>query len=314
MNSPTPAPGSLAAALAQIPDPRRPHLRVHGLVPLLPMAVAVYARRAGAVLAQIRAREKGAELPATQEALAQVDLAGHVVLGDALQTQREVCEPIGDREGEYLFPVKENQPALRADLGEAFSPLAPAERPMGSAPRIPEWMQADWRRRGVTPTTAYPACTKVRHGRSERREMWVLWDPEWAADVGSAGKVGQPWPPLQQLCRVRRERTVKGQTTVEVGYSIPSLEPKEAGAQRLLGLSREYWEIENRLHWVRDVTLEEDRSQVRSGAAPQVCAGLRNLVIGLLRRVGAPKIAAALRTYSARPRAAVALVLSPLLE
>lgn len=221
MDAMTPLPGSLAEALAQLPDPRRSHLRVHGLVPLLQMVVAamlcgarslyaiaqwgnerreddpellvdlglkpgrspsvatlhrvfrrldaaafervlgewlagtgiapdeplavdgktlcgihgeeipgahlvaVYALRAGAVLAQIRAREKGAELPATKAALAQVDLAGHVVLGDALQTQREVCEQIVAGGGEYLLPVKENQPALLADLVEAFSPSGP---------------------------------------------------------------------------------------------------------------------------------------------------------------------------------------------
>jgi hypothetical protein len=221
MNTMTLAPGSLAEALARLPDPRRVHLRVHEAVALLqmvvaamlcgarslyaiaqwgaerreddpdllvdlglkpgrspsvatlhryfkrldgasfervlgewlartgvtpeePMAVdgktlrgihgeevpgvhlvAVYALRAGAVLSQIRAPGKGAELPATKEALAQVDLAGHVVMGDALQTQREVCAQIVESGGEYLLPVKENQPALLADIEEAFSPPGP---------------------------------------------------------------------------------------------------------------------------------------------------------------------------------------------
>jgi hypothetical protein len=221
MDAKTPAPGSLAEALAHIPDPRRSHRRVHGLVPLLLMSVAallcgarslyaiaqwgrerrdddpallldlglkpgrspsvatlhrvfrrldvtafeqalgnwlaqtgiapdepfavdgktlrgihgeeipgvhlvaVYALRAGAVLAQIQAREKGAELPATQAVLAQVELAGHVVMGDALQTQREVCDQICAGGGDYLLPVKENQPTLLSDLSEAFSPSGP---------------------------------------------------------------------------------------------------------------------------------------------------------------------------------------------
>ena len=218
MNETTPLPGSLAAALAAIPDPRRAHLRVHDLVPLLQFAVAallcgcrslyamaqwgqerreddpdllvdlglrpgrspsvatlhrvfkrldaaafeqalgewlarrgiapdeplavdgktlrgvhgqgipgahlvsVYALRAGAVLAQIRTAAKGGELPAAKEALAQVDLEGRVVMGDALQTQREVCTQIVAGGGDYLLPVKENQPTLLADLVEAFSP------------------------------------------------------------------------------------------------------------------------------------------------------------------------------------------------
>jgi hypothetical protein len=140
--------------------------------------------------------------------------------------------------------------------------------------------------------------------------MWVLADPELAAYVGSAGTVGQAWPHVQQIYWIRRERTEKGVTTVETGYGITSQGAQVAGARRLLRLNREYWGIENRLHWVRDVTLGEDASPIRCGAAPQVGAALRNLGITLLRRSGASNIAAALRTFSARPRAAVALVLS----
>jgi hypothetical protein len=181
---------------------------------------------------------------------------------------------------------------------------------MGSPPTVPGWLRADWKQRGVRLTTAYQADAKAAHGRKERREVWVLWDPEVAAYAGSAGTVGKPWPHLQQIYWIRRERTIKGKTTVEVGYGITSLGPREAKAGRILKWVREYWGIENRLHWVRDVTLDEDRSQVRSGAAPQVCAGLRNLGIALLRRIGTTNIAAKLRTFSARPRAAVDLVLS----
>jgi len=81
---------------------------------------------------------------------------------------------------------------------------------------------------------------------------------------------------------------------VEVRYAITSLGP-EVGASRLLRLIRGHWAIENRLHWVRDVTFGEDASQVRTGAAPEVMAALRNLVIRLLRRAGVQNIAAALR-------------------
>ena len=66
-----------------------------------------------------------------------------------------------------------------------------------------------------------------------------------------------------------------------------------------LKVSRGHWGIENRVHWVRDVTFDEDRSQVRTGAAPQVMAGLRNLVIALVRRAGHTNVAAALRRHTA---------------
>ncbi len=88
----------------------------------------------------------------------------------------------------------------------------------------------------------------------------------------------------------------------------PRLPPAAACPQRLLALWRGHWSIENRLHWVRDVTFDEDRCQVRVGAAPHVMAALRNLVISLLHLAGAPNIAAALRRNAARPSEALALM------
>jgi len=84
--------------------------------------VAVYAIHHEVVLAEVLAPGKGQELAATKTALAQAPLAGAVVLGDSLQTQREVCTQIVAAGGDYVFPVKENQPALLADLRRAFSP------------------------------------------------------------------------------------------------------------------------------------------------------------------------------------------------
>jgi hypothetical protein len=158
---------------------------------------------------------------------------------------------------------------------------------------------------------------KARHGRREVRRLWALADPEINAYVGSSGTHGTPWPHVQQVCRLDRERVVRrrGQvvrTDREVSYAITSLPPARAGAERLLQLNRGHWGIENRVHWVRDVTFDEDRCQVRSGAAPQALAACRNLVLALLRRrpEGCPNVAAALRTYAARPQQAVTLVLT----
>jgi hypothetical protein len=159
-------------------------------------------------------------------------------------------------------------------------------------------------------TVAHQATVKAAHGRHEKREMWVLADPEVNAYLGSAGTVGEAWPHVQQICWYRRERRLKGKVECEQGYGITSLGPDQADAKRLLLLQRQYWGIENGLHWVRDVVLEEDRSTIRTGAAPQAVTTVRNLVLALVRRSGAANIAAALRTYSARPGSAVALVLS----
>ncbi len=138
--------------------------------------------------------------------------------------------------------------------------------------------------------------------------MWALADPELNGYVGSAGTVGEAWPHLQQVCRLERQRDVKGKKQVEVSYAITSLPATAAGARRLLTISRGHWGIENRLHWVRDVTFDEDRSQVRTGAAPQVLAALRNLVISLVRRAGHSNIAAALRRHNAHLTEALDMV------
>ena len=141
---------------------------------------------------------------------------------------------------------------------------------------------------------------KQRHGRLERRELWALADPELNGYAGSSGVVGEAWPHLKQVCQLERQRTVKGRSQVAVSYAVTSLPATAVGAGQLLQVSRRHWGIENRVHWVRDVTFDEDRSQVRTGAAPQVMAALRNLVITLVRRAGHSNVAAALRRHTTR--------------
>lgn len=84
--------------------------------------------------------------------------------------------------------------------------------------------------------------------------------------------------------RIERHRHIKGRDSVEIAYLITSLTAEEAGPERLLELNRTHWAIENRLHHVRDVTLNEDRCRVRAGARP--LATLRNTAISLFRRRG----------------------------
>jgi hypothetical protein len=145
--------------------------------------------------------------------------------------------------------------------------------------------------------------------------VWLVADPALNAYVGSSGTVGRPWPGVQQLARVERRRELwRGaacvKVTREVSYALTSLPPERADAAALLAALRGHWRIENRAHWVRDVVWDEDRSQVRSGAAPQVLAAGRNLAAALLRRAGYTNLAAALRTLAARPADAVQLVLT----
>jgi len=108
------------------------------------------------------------------------------------------------------------------------------------------------------------------------------------------------WPGVAQVGLVEREVTEGGESTVEVQYLITSVPPGRAGAATLLGWLRGHWGIENRLHYVRDVTMGEDANRTRSGSGPQALAALRNLAISKLRLDSVTNVAAALRRNAAR--------------
>lgn len=92
------------------------------------------------------------------------------------------------------------------------------------------------------------------------------------------------WPGAAQVARIERTREIGGKASTETAYIVTSLTVPEAGPERLLELSRGHWAIENRLHYVRDVTFNEDRCRVRSGA--RALAAIRNLVLYLIRSAG----------------------------
>jgi predicted transposase YbfD/YdcC len=91
---------------------------------------------------------------------------------------------------------------------------------------------------------------------------------------------------VAQVCRITRERIVRGKKTIETVYAITSLTAEQAGPPQLLGLSRAHWGIENRLHYVRDVSCREDQARAHAGHAPQVLAAFRNAALTLIRRLG----------------------------
>ena len=130
-----------------------------------------------------------------------------------------------------------------------------------------------------------------RHGgRTEVRELWATTRLNAYLD----------WPGVGQVCRLERVVKAGGVQTREVAYAITSAGPEWADAAALLGSWRGHWGIENRLHYVRDVTLGEDASRIRSGSAPEVMAALRNAAITLLRLSGVANVAAALRENAYR--------------
>jgi predicted transposase YbfD/YdcC len=118
------------------------------------------------------------------------------------------------------------------------------------------------------------------------------------------------WPGLAQVFQLERSTTRKntGEQRHEVVYGVTSLCPERADPERLRRLVRQHWLIENQVHGVRDVTFDEDRSQVRVGSIPQVMAACRNTAIGLMHWAGETNIAAACRRFAAQPWLAFALI------
>jgi predicted transposase YbfD/YdcC len=118
------------------------------------------------------------------------------------------------------------------------------------------------------------------------------------------------WPGVRQVCLLERTRRIKGKTTLETVCAVTSLGPERASARQLLAISRGHWDIENRLHWVRDMSLGEDACRVRTGEAPEILAAIRNSVLRLIRSSGLTGIAATLRRHAAKPQEAMQLVMS----
>ena len=128
------------------------------------------------------------------------------------------------------------------------------------------------------------------HGRRERRTL--------TATTALNGYLD--WPGVGQVGRVESVVERDGKCTTETRYFITSVPRAVAGAAGLLSWSRGHWTIENRSHYVRDVSLGEDASRIRKGSGPEVMAALRNLAIGFLRSTGARNIAEAMRRNAAR--------------
>jgi predicted transposase YbfD/YdcC len=147
------------------------------------------------------------------------------------------------------------------------------------------------------PWTAVPAVSAVStdHGRRARRTIKAVLAPAWTGFAGAA-----------QVAQLRRTVTRNGKKTVEVVYLITS--DRDADPATLAAWVRGHWEIENCLHWVRDVTYQEDKSLVRTGNAPRVMASLRSLAISILRLDGHTNIAAANRHHARDPQRTLKLL------
>ncbi len=236
--------------------------------------LSALSHRLGVVLGQVAVSDKRNEITAAPDLLAQLVLTGRLVTVDAHLTQRRLAQQIREQGGDYLMVVKENQPTLLEDLTVLFA----------------------------DPTTTVQTAETVtlQRGRVEVRHLRASTELVGYSD----------WPGFQQALCVDRTviRKATGEVQAERAYAVTSLPATRVPPAALLALWREHWHIENKAHYVRDVTFDEDRSGVRAGHGPQVMAALRNTVIGLLRLRGEPNIAAACRRFAAQPHLALAAI------
>jgi len=238
-----------------------------------PHLVAALDHATGTILGQLATAAKSNEIPTVRTLLATFDLAadgGVVVTVDAMHTQTDTARLITAAGGDYVFTVKKNQPKLYA-----------------ACKNLP------WK--DVPSHTS----TQKDHGRRAHRAIKVLTAPAWITFAGAA-----------QVAQVRRTTTRAGKKSVEVVYVITSADHLSAPPTVLAAWIQDHWGIENRAHWVRDVTFDEDRSQVRTGAGPQVMATLRNTAISLHRLAGSTNIAASLRHHAASSERPIKLLLT----
>ena len=213
----------------------------------------------GVVLGQLDVALKTNEIPMFSTLLDNIELLGALVTADAMHCQKDHAKYLVEQRGaHYLLTVKNNQPNLRKQL---------AALPWADVP--------------VTHTQQ-----DRRHGRVEKRTLKVVTVPAGIMFPHAAQAI-------QVTRKVRKRNTRKWRT--ETVYAVTDLTADQARPDQLATWLRGHWCIENRLHWVRDVTYGEDLSQIRTGNGPQVMATLRNLAITLLRLTGATNIAKALR-------------------
>ncbi|WP_172632378.1 ISAs1 family transposase [Dictyobacter arantiisoli] len=242
--------------------------------------VTLYEPQTGLILKEQVVGEKQNELSLLSEFLLEKWVKGRILTVDALFTQHTFCSSVTRWGGEYMVIAKGNQPTLLDDLRLFFD-----EPPTDCR---------DWR----------TACTHDKgHGRLEQRSIIATTELN---DFLST------WAGIAQVFCITRVVKEKGKERREVVVGITSLPPAKADAHQLLTLNRDHWKIENRLHWRRDVTLQEDHCQVRKGVAPRILALLNSFLLSLLDFLGVENVAKQARIFDAKPAVALRLLLGPL--
>lgn len=248
--------------------------------------LSVVSHELGVTLTQQSVSDKTNEIPVSTEILKAFGVSGKVITTDALLTQRTFCHAIIEGDGDYLLPVKDNQPELLGDIEKLFQDipdtLCDTTHPvLGDPIHIHETVEKS-------------------HGRVETRCIKASTSLNDYLD----------WPGIAQVFQYRYtyKNLKTGEETHKVHYGITSLNPEAASAKRLLTLRRGHWSIENKSHWMRDTVLGEDASPVRCGAIPQVMAAMRNTALSVLRFAGYTAISDTIKYLASKPKLAVNLI------
>jgi predicted transposase YbfD/YdcC len=250
--------------------------------------LSVYDGQTQCVVAQETVDTKENEIVAAPQALERVPLAGKIVTGDAMHTQRAISACIVERGGDYVWPVKENQERLYQDIQGLFAP----DQPKPGFGKI---------------STDFRSTSKVNagHGRIERR---TLQTSELLNDYLDWPGVGQVYRLERRFIWMRQGKVYK--TSCEVEFGITSLSREKASPAKLLSVRRQHWLIETGLHYRRDVTFHEDATRMTQGAAGRILAMVHNLVLGLLKQAGFTNAAQGRRWFAGHIQEAFALLIA----
>src|SRR6266498_1334732 len=218
--------------------------------------VSAWAEENELVLGQRKVNEKSNEITAIPELLKLLALSGCIVTIDAIGTQTNIAKTIIEAQADYVLSVKENQGHLYEDVSVLFG--------------------VDQAQNFKYASLEYAQTTNKAHGRIEVRECWSTSNPEYLNLIRGR----QDWMGLKSIAMVIGTRIIKGKETKRVRFYISSL---PSDAERILYIVRKHWSIENDLHWVLDVALNEDHSRVRKEQAPENFAVLRHIALYLLK-------------------------------